>query len=317
MNVLKFRVYKLRFKSSLHIGTREGFTESTEFLIHSDTIFSAFCNGYLLLYGKERLERLLKEFVESTPPFLISSAFPFWNSKYYFPIPLNQIPAEKETKKILFIEKQGFEMLLRGESIEKVKEKIDFIKESAEKPWKVMNTPRVGLSRWDAHPHDNFFHFGEVFFKDNSGLFFLTHFNDSSLEKEFTTTLRLLGDEGIGGDRTVGKGLFCLEEDEMEIKIPESKAALTLSLYFPQENELNDIKNGFYEILERRGYIYSPFNRSLRKKTVRMFKEGSVFPNKKIGKVADVTPEIFTQHRVYRYGLAFNVPCVLEVNNEN
>lgn len=63
--------YKLFFKSSIHLGERENFLESTDVIIHSDTLFSAFCNSYLLLYGEEKLNNLLSKFIEGSPPFIV------------------------------------------------------------------------------------------------------------------------------------------------------------------------------------------------------------------------------------------------------
>lgn len=323
---MEYKLFKLNFVSPFHIGEKENFYETTEFVIHSDTLFSAFCHSYLLLYGEDKLKSLLEKFINNSPPFIISSTFPWWDTKIYFPIPLNQISRDKKIKKILFVEKDGFEQILTGRSITEIINNgfatiPDLKKEKDEdkKPYFTINVPRIGLNRITNHPGDRFFHFGEVFYKENSGLFFLVYFKDNTIEKEFNTTLMFMSEEGIGGDRTVGKGLFEIAKKEsITINIPENiDSKITLSLYYPKEEEIEDIKDGYYEILERRGYIYSPFTKSLRRKNVRMFKEGSVFNSQKEGKIVDVTPEIFTIHKIYRYGLAFTLPCKLEIENEN
>ncbi|MCX7916666.1 MAG: type III-A CRISPR-associated RAMP protein Csm4 [bacterium] len=322
------KVIKLKPISSFHIGERENFWETTQPYIHSDTLFSAFCNAYLLLYGEKKLNELIDKFVKN-PPFLISSAFPYWNEKIFFPIPLNQIPKEKEVKKIEFIEKDGFEQLLNGMKIDKIWRKyitIPFKTKDEEflTPYEIIINPRISVGRLSNSPGENYFHFGEVFYKnpndEKSGLFFLVDFKED-IEKEFFTTLRLMVDEGIGGDRTVGKGHFKLEEiiENIEFKLNNNnnnnQYQVNLSLYLPKEDEIKNLKDGYYEIIERKGYIYSPYCKSLRKKSVRMFKEGSVFPKDKIGKIIDITPEIFKNHKIYRYGLAFSLPC--EVKNED
>jgi CRISPR-associated protein Csm4 len=52
--------------------------------------------------------------------------------------------------------------------------------------------------------------------------------------------------------------------------------------------------------------------RNLRRRTVRMFSEGSVFSTESnsrlYGGLADVKPDKFAEHEVYRYGYAFAVP---------
>ncbi len=317
MNLL---ICKLKPKSPLHLGERESFREGTEVFVHSDTLFSTFCHGYLLLYGREKLEELLKKFLDRNLTFVISSAFPFWNDKLYFPIPENQIPKNKELKKKLFIEKSGFEKLLSGKRVEEIENIIEFIpNKNNKRPYVTTDVPRVGLSRLTNHPGENFFHFGEVIYKENAGLFFLYDLKDKSIEKQFHTTFRLLADEGIGGDRTLGKGLFNEPEfSNVDINVPSNNSGIvTLSLFLPTQDELNDIGESYYQLISRRGYIYSPQCQSLRRKSVRMFKEGAVFTTNKKGRIVDVTPEIFKEHRIYRYGLAFTLPCVLEVKNED
>lgn len=308
------RIFKLKFKSSIHIGQREGFLESIDETIHSDTLFSAYCNGYLMLYGREKLEDLLKRFQEN-PPFLISSCFLFWKDKLYFPVPLNQFPKEKDLKKVNFIEKDGFEEIINGKKLEEIFKNYKALpsKNSKEKPYLVSKNPRICLSRLNNSPGENFFYFAEMHFSKEAGFFFLVDFKDKEIEKEFIGTMRLLQDEGFGGDRTAGKGFFELEDGgEIEIKGPKNPDGyICLSLLSPKENEIGDLKDGFYEIIERKGYIYSPFTKSLRRKNLRVLKEGSVFLSKKMGKIEDITPDYFKEHKVYRYGLAFNIPVKL------
>lgn len=316
------KVIKLIPISSFHIGEREGFWETTQVYIHSDTLFSAFCNSYLLLYGEAKLNELLNKFLDK-PPFLISSAFPFWNDITFFPIPLNQIPELKDLKKIEFIEKDGFEKLINGAKIDNIWQKYKTIPYKTsdgeiKKPYEIYTNPRIAIGRLSSTPGENYFQFSEVFYENEAGLFFIVDFKED-IEKEFFAVIRLMCDEGIGGDRTVGKGHFKIKKiEEIKFEINENlKHQINLSLYLPQDDEIPDLKDGYYEIIERRGYIYSPYCKSLRKKSVRMFKEGSVFAKGKIGKIVDITPEIFKTHKVYRYGLALSLPCKIEVENES
>ena len=316
---------KLKPKSSLHLGIREGWTEGTETFIHSDTLFSAFCHSYLLLYGEKELKNLLDRFIKDSLPFLISSTFPFWDNEFYFPVPKNQIPEEKELKKVQFVVKEDFEKLLQGERLNQEMKTIPPLNtEEKSMPWKIQNVPHVSLSRFSNQPGEGFFHSGEVWFNKEAGLFFLVSFVDKDFEKEFKATINLLADEGIGGDRSSGKGLFEIPVfGETEIKFPkEANGFLTLSLYFPQKGEVSNLSKGFYELIERKGYIFSPSCQSLRRKSVRMFAEGSLFPKDKIkGELVDVTPELSEKigllHKVYRYGLPFLIPCGLEIKDEN
>ncbi|MCM8788411.1 MAG: type III-A CRISPR-associated RAMP protein Csm4 [Candidatus Omnitrophica bacterium] len=303
---IKLTLYKLKFLSSIHLGTREGFLEGSEDIIHSDTLFSSFCNSFYLLYGGNALDGLLEKFLTNNPPFLVSSAFPCCKDQLFFPVPLNQIPSDKDYKKIKYIEKSQFEKLLGGELLEKV------VKQKEQESFSfVLNTPRLAINRMNNSPGENFFYFSEVFFTSESGLFFMVDFKDPSFMKQFDAALRLSSHEGIGGDRTCGKGHFSIESiSNVEFVLPpDADGSVLLSLCNPQEKEFHQLKQGYYEIIERRGYIYSPYARNYRRKSVRMITEGSVIPGNISGGLIDITPEIFSTHKVYRYGLALSLPC--------
>lgn len=314
---MKFTIIKLKPKSSFHIGDREGWREGSKPYIPSDTIFSALCHCYGLLY--DDLEDLLNAFVNGKPPFLITSAFPCSGNMYFFPVPRNQAPKEKALKKIKFIDLNGLEKVLSGKRIDDIARAGDIKTIPSNKPsdelWKTEDVPRVGLSRWSNHPGENYFHFGQVWYKD-AGLFIIVDFKDVNFRERIVASFNLMVHEGIGGDRTCGKGVFHNPEiSEIEIKLPSSpNAQYTLSLYFPRINELDGIEKGYYELESRKGYIYSPYSQSMRRRSVRMFSEGSIFPDniKRLGTIVDVTPELFTHHRVYRYGFMFSLPCHLE-----
>ncbi|WP_457640677.1 type III-A CRISPR-associated RAMP protein Csm4, partial [Persephonella sp.] len=53
----------------------------------SYTIFGAVSWGYLLLFGEDKLNKLLDRFSNGDIPFLVSSVLPRKKDKYYFPKP--------------------------------------------------------------------------------------------------------------------------------------------------------------------------------------------------------------------------------------
>ena len=315
---MKFILCKLKPKGPLHLGEREGWLEGTNTFIHSDTLFSAFCHVYQLLY--KDLTALLKEFENHSPPFLISSAFPYWRNTFFFPLPKNQSPKDKELAKIKFIDKTGFEKLLNGKKLEEIIKEVEAIPAQKEPhfPWELADIPRVGINRLDNHPGERFFYFGQVIYSEDAGFFFLCKFQKEEIRPKFEVAIRLLADEGIGGDRSSGKGLF--EKpifEEIEIETPtDANGVVSLSLYYPKDkSELPGIKNAFYDLIERKGYIFSPYCSNLRRRSIRMFSEGSVFPKtpeEMRGTLVSVEPEIFKFHKVYRYGYLFGLPCKME-----
>jgi len=312
--MIKVYAYKLKFKTPLHIGEREEFLESTEKYIPSDTLFSAFCNAYLLLYGGTNLKNLLNKFQNAENPFLISSCFLWHKDRFFFPVPLNQFPKDKKYKNIKFVPKDIFEELLAGKRIESEEFK-DILAEKSDV--KIKTVPRVKINRFGKETE--YFHFSQIVFEDEAGFYFLVNFKDVSFKEKFEATLNLLGDEGMGGDRSSGKGLFeIVEKNVIEFKeIPDANGFITLSLTYPKENEIEYLKDGFYEIIPREGYIFSPFAKTLRKKSLKMLKEGTVTRGKIEGSIVNVTPENFKQHSIYKYGISFSLPIRIERKNEN
>lgn len=323
---MRFVCYKLTFKAPFHTGDRENFLDDTLSYIPSDTLFSAFCHSYLLLFGKTSLENLLKRFNTDVPPFQISSCFPYQQNRFFLPMPLDpsRIPAPaedtpfKKYKKVKFVEKSVFERLINEPSSKLKEDDVTIPPLKKDSPVYTKNiVPRIAVSRINNHPGENYFHFGEIAFYDNCGLFFLAKFNNESEQKLFEATLNLMQDEGIGGNRTVGKGIFKYERmDNFEIKIPQNnKGCVILSLYSPKETEIEHLKNGFYELIERKGYIYSPWIQSFRKKSAILFVEGSVFRKQVYGQLLDVTPQIHNEtlpHRIYKYAFAFSISYPLQ-----
>lgn len=135
------------------------------------------------------------------------------------------------------------------------------------------------------------------------GFYFLL---DGPLDERLQAAIRLIADEGLGGERSSGKGLFFqVEMEEFEMNGQGEESYMTLALLYPQKESFRDEAPLAYRLVERKGFIYSPDCRSLRRKAIRMFAEGSLFAERIEGEIHDVTPDVFKDHRVYRYGLPF------------
>jgi len=309
--------YLLKFKNGLHLGEKAGWHEGSKNFIHSDTFFSAFVNAYRLLYGVNAVTNFLELYLKKEPPFLVTSAFPFINEILYLPMPLNQIPTTimaKELKKIKFVGIKTFETFIsNNKDIDTYEFQKNDLVDSNNNYFTIINNPRINLNRRN-NSSEQYFHYGELHFNKNCGLHFLVDFKNKSFEQKFNACLNLLQEEGIGGDRTVGKGLFEYQKKDVSINFPsDSNATITLSLYFPNKTEFNNLNEGYYEIIERKGYLYSPVSKNIKRKSIRMFTEGSVLPPDIAGTLADVTPDGFDSHKVYRYGYCFSVPMKLGI----
>jgi len=320
-------VYKLRFKTPFHIDAQGIGHETTDEVIHSDTIFSALMILWHNFYNDD-----IEEICEN-PPFVISSAFPFKSQIYFFPKPMVKIGKEgeddlkkgKRLKKVKYISKNILEKLLLGKDLEfnesNTLQSGKFWVEKDELAqdgivFKEKEIPRVMIDR--VSNSSDIFHFSEIIFEEDSGLFFLAKFLKEAMQKKFEVVLRLLGDEGLGGDKRLGKGLFAVEKrNNFQILIPEyADRILNLSLYHPTEEEIKAglLSNASYALITRKGWIHSQGAMSLRRQSVRMFKEGSVFNrlNKEVYGDCPIVLEKNTEnglsHNIYRYGIGFCLP---------
>lgn len=327
-------LYKLRFTAPLHLSARYGGYEQTHHYIHSDTLFSAILSNWNRFYD-DSIETLLLDF-----PLTLSSAFPYSLNNYYFPRPLKKLPiifddnnhnAFKKLNKIKFIEKELFEKFLDGRSIPfsdiyfSPSGQFISLNKSVADMFEEREISRNTIDRITGCT--TIFYFSEIMFQEDSGLFFIVRFklSDKETRKKFETILRFLCDVGIGGDRNVGKGLFQLQIIEnFSIKEPQlTNSILNLSLFHPTPVEIQNqlLKSSSYEIINRRGWITSPPYQTLRKKSVNMFREGSIFPDLNKEDYGDIP---IVAHRlqglidfnVYRYGKGFFVHCKNGSSNE-
>jgi len=327
----KIIAYKLNFSSPLHIDAHGVGYEETDEIIHSDTLFSSLMTLWNYFYNDD------VETMCQNPPFFISSAFPYKSSTYFFPRPMVKLvkeeeddhKAEKKLKKVKYVSKELMESILRGELPEfderhtfqnyKFWAGIDFneINQNTQ-IFKESEIPRVTIDR--ATSSSEIFYFSEITFEEDAGLFFLTKFKNKEIRSKFESVLRLLGDEGIGGDKRIGKGIFSVQiDEEFNLSIPQdADGFLTLSLYYPKEDEFNNgiLINASYNLLPRKGWLHVKGAMSFKRKEVKMFEEGSVFhsigqPNYGINPcVLEKDENIELNHNVYRYGMAFNLPII-------
>jgi CRISPR type III-A-associated RAMP protein Csm4 len=191
--------------------------------------------------------------------------------------------------------------------------------------WAVGDVPRVTVDRRAST--SAVYQAGRVWFQPGSGLWLLMRWREDWQERG-ELALQVLGDAGIGGERSAGHGLFCSHGPHVLSGLPDptpGERFLTLSLYYPTQAELADVIGGndiSYRLQVRRGWMASPdqvesaeegtlSGSALRRKAVRMFAEGSIlrWPDggTTLGALAEVTPDVFDAHKVWRYGLAYGV----------
>ncbi len=235
----------------------------------SDTLFAAIATaGSLLGYNVER-------WFENTE-LRLSSVFPRdkENDIYFLPTPallytrkpenLEDYRALKRVRKkrwlpadlwLECVEKGSLDLLVEKES---GANRRDFSLPS--RP-----VPRNTVNRLLGRTEEGLYVFDEIFFAPGVELYFLLKV-PSELEDEILASLRLLGDRGIGGDVSVGRGAFAIEASD---EIPEqlnrvlnrtgSGKSITLSLYVPSNPERGEAfdDGALYSIVTRRGYVWA------------------------------------------------------------
>lgn len=311
--------YRLRFKAPFHVDSRGNDSyEHAETFIRSDTLSAAILSAWALLDPDGFAERV------RNPPFRLSSAFPFIGEISFLPRPVDSLavsldPAKlrdnKKLKKIQWLSVGLWKAVAGGFRLDDA-EAITILGTLAtlktetladEKLWIVEERPRLAMDRaTNSHAEELLFHFSRVWLNPMAGLYFLANFDDGQARADFEAALRLLGDEGIGADRTSGNGCFGFERcADAGLQPPAGRRAMALSLVNPDPSDCTQgwLHEAAYKLVSRGGWIGGT---GLRKQRLRMFAEGSVFQAPLQGRTVDVSPE-HAPHPVYRDGRGFFV----------
>lgn len=339
------KAYKLKFHSSFHIDSGTLVDGPSETFIHSDTLFSALVSAARKFYGDD----IALKFLQSNAVTL-SSAFPYYKNEFFLPKPLHFYPENLEEyemikvfKKAKFVSKDHLLKIFENQNIDNKYFSNDYIldgcwrtvknitrrnkkeDEEEDKIFRVQEVPHIVMDR--ITNQTQIFYKSEVYFNKNSGLYFIAEVQSELLQR-FETILRFLGDEGLGADRTTGKGFFEVEEiNDFSLPIPQSNSNhyyYLLSLYSPTKEEFENIdpKNSYYDLIIRGGWVS---NNTLNRKNLRMFVEGSVLclKSKKmpIGKIHKVLEKAAYPNDlstdIYRSGQALFLPFYGGINDNN
>lgn len=295
--------------------------------LSSDTLYGAICSALSSLY--EDFDEML-QLMKQSPPFLISSAFPFVGTKdiaHFLPKPIDRpqklenlmdMEGMKKLKKVKYIHESIFNKWINGEVNEaylarnitnyRIEDELIHPKElKLNFNIESLDIPRNSINR-QSQLSDIFYSSGNYY--KNVGFFFLVRFMNKENEKKYHDVLlgavKFLRDRGFGGDVSAGKGHFELIDftDKEILQQPENgNRFISLSSYHPAQDEINAYK-------EKKGLLYDIFTKRGRgsdgrnRKQVRFFTEGSTFPelNKEIyGEAIPVEKE------AVEFGYAYNV----------
>lgn len=338
------KAYKLKFHSSFHIDSGTVVDGPSETFIHSDTLFSALVSAARKFYGVDVALKFLQP-----NAMILSSTFPFYKNELFLPKPLHFYPENldeyemiKVFKKAKFVSKDHLLKILNNQNVDAKYFSNDYIldgcwrtvksitsknkkeDEDEDKIFRVQEVPHIVMDR--ITNQTQIFYKSEVYFNENAGLYFIAEVQNDLLQK-FETVLRFLGDEGLGADRTIGKGFFEIEkviDFSLSTSQPDSNYYYLLSLYSPTKEEFENIdpKHSYYDFIVRGGWVS---NNTLNRKNLRMFVEGSVLylksKKKLIGNIHKVLEkaaypnDLLTD--IYRSGQALFLPFYGGINDNN
>ncbi len=329
------RVFKLKFRSALHVDSKgSGAPEVSDDFIRSDTLSAALALGWAALYPQEADDRFFH-----SPPFRVSSAFPYIGGILLFPVPVWRIWKEvdsqdrKSAKEIRWLSQGLFEDVLAGKWIDLKSERVRRLNNGVAvsqtewnrnpgvenlKPWVKTERQRVSVDRLGIPKEGGLFFFSLHFFAPESGLYFLANVEDKMIDR-FRATLSFLGDTGIGADRSSGLGHFeVISEETFEVhKTEKSAGYVTLSLFNPDKEDSLDalLKTTAYGLSTRSGWISQS---TIGRPPVRVFTEGSFFSAKPKGRVVETLSDrirdhhqLALTHSACRDFRAFYLPCAM------
>jgi len=320
--------FKLHFKGPLHIGSGNEEMDKTSIMYHSDALKSAIYSIGISLFEEWKEASFFFNAVK------LSSCFPYINNDFFLPRPFinfkfnfsktSEDKSAKKAKKIEFISGALLQKWFT-DNLDSPKVNEEFISNDGaflffkNTPVEIFRSeiqqrvavPREGNSG-DAKP----FYLDRIFFAPDAGLYFLAQFDNEVIRSQFIKALSILGDNGIGTDRTVGNGLFTFDYDSDigSFELPGTGALnkkVNLGLYLPIEEEINTInlEDSAWQLKKRGGYIAGSTHEkflSLRKKSIYFFSAGSAFKTVKQlnGRVVDLKPEFNDTdlHSIWRDG---------------
>lgn len=314
MVVKQYRIVKFNFDNMVHIGELGIGLEESSIYLPADSIFSTIVNALTRL-GIDNIEEFCTSVKEGA--IKISSAFPFHDKSYFFPKPLVMpklsddiiFEGSKKIKDLPYVPKCIFEKWLNQSEISQ----DDLKNLPNDLGLRKLTFPKVGISRADNAA--NIYYLGAIAFSSSAGLFFLLDCENQNLYDDYiVSALKFLQDDGIGGKRTWGFGLFEYEQDTITLNVPDNDDwVVTLSPILPSYPK--NMKA--WHFVKRGGYVYSKnLNIQLKKPKYLLLGEGSIVAKEERGLLLDLREKSkiiknCVKHPVYVNGKCFPLPVIV------
>ena len=322
-------LYQLEFDTPIHFGTVEagGGLESITYTYESDRLFSSLCCEL----GENGDNDGIFDLVEAVDSgqLVFSDLFPFaevrGDCQLYVPKPV--LPIERPESD----EHWSYKEACSASVAKKTNKKLEFIRVSevddyiqALKTGKAFKggvdfgadwlTEQVNCRGDKPLPY----YVGTFVFAKNTGLYGIIQGEERIVQRSLDL-LGQLGLSGIGGKRSSGYGKFRfhdapfildeepLYEDAIELKRRmDDKTAqwhMNMSLLIPHIGDIDDIKQGFYSLKKRSGFVSSlGFGYVHKRHDIYGIASGSCFKSRPVGEIASMEND--KGHTVYRNGKA-------------
>ena len=319
-------LFKLRPRGPWRLGPDSGARDRVERVCHSDTLYSAVSHALGHLGWMEEWFDATARAQSSAVR--LSSLFPWQDDALFAPAPAHLWPPQGASKLraggAKFVPTYVVGWLASGVAFNEEQWDVDGLSECLLRRGRRRTGPfRVALRSFaavDRIEQGTVLHHQTACleFAEGAGLWCVAECADDSWADRLEAAMRLLGDTGVGGERSQGWGHFDLvtvRRGDMAKLIFDQRFEPTetgetgywlLSLVSPSATDQIDWQRGAYTLVERRG---------LDTKVVRMVREGSVLLAAQApdGAAPDVARE-GSPHPVYRAGFAVPVPLPWRVN---
>lgn len=330
---------------AFHFGQRGVGVEGSTDYAPSDTIFSALCSVLRTTVSAQALTEMLDRFAAKFPPFLVSCGFPYVmlgdRPLRFYPAPMvwKQIDSGDDRHKSRWISESIFLQLVNGgtPTDRKYISEIEALVTRAEYQaleekykqyirandgrlplWTVDDVPRVAVDRITSA--SAVYRAGCLSFAAGGGIWVgIVPIDEEWTRNALPLLFDVLGEQGLGGERSSGYGSFRHNPfQDVLLRLPDVSDGdrfMTLS-YFAPDVRLGErgvfSSDSVFGLDVRRGWMSSPDNSQLRRKSVRMVRFGSVLHAVRstgiFGQIVDTAPDAFKLHPVWRYGFALPVP---------
>lgn len=329
---------RLRPTTPWRIGSASGARHETDFIYHSDSLYSALCSAMTSLGS---LGPWLAATAETAEPAVrLSSCFPYRQDTFLVPPPQTHWPPAPSTKlrwtAAQFIPMTLVAALLRSEPIAEDAFVLDGPsgcllpadrRTGSTGPFRPALRASASVDRLDAGRVDAH-RIACLEFAPDSGFWCAVEFSGEAAASEWSplvqAAFRLLADSGFGGQRSRGFGRAAAPEfgfgelsrlllpDLGAAEMPASPSWWMLSLFSPGEGETLNWSGGAYRLAERSGRVESASSWGAEKLTARMVVEGSVLESATAprGCARNVAPS-GSPHPVWRagFGVALSIPA--------